>query len=125
MGINYGSENQGKVMGQVAVSNTRLTGARVTMVRITWVVITSLVLGLFLISIPVEYQTHLAEGSQLFGSSLTYLGLTVPFFAGFRTFMDISLAMAFITIGVVLFFRKSDDWMVTLTSLTSQTFIAL
>ena len=112
-------------MEQVAVSNTRLTGARVVMARIAWVIITSLVLGLFLISIPVEYQTHLTQGSQSFGSSLTYLGLTVPFFAGFRTFMDISLAMGFIIIGIFIFFRKSDDWIVILTSLTNQTFIAL
>jgi len=123
--MNIGLENQDKVMDQVTVSNTRLTGAGLAIARIVWVIITSLVLGLFLISIPVEYRTHLTEGSQLFGPGLTYLGLAVPFFAGFRTFMDVSLAMGFILIGIVIFFRKSDDWMVILTSLTNQTFIAL
>jgi hypothetical protein len=112
-------------MDQATVSNTRLTDTRVVLARVAWGIITSLVLGLFFIATPVEYQTHIKEGAQLFGSSLSYLGLTVPFYAGFRTFMDISLAMGFIIIGIVVFSRKSDDWMVMLTSLTTQTFVAL
>jgi hypothetical protein len=112
-------------MDQATVSNTRLTDTRVVLARVAWGIITSLVLGLFFIATPVEYQTHIKEGAQLFGSSLSYLGLTVPFYAGFRTFMDISLAMGFIIIGIVIFSQKSDDWMVMLTSLTTQTFVAL
>jgi serine phosphatase RsbU (regulator of sigma subunit) len=100
----------------------RFVGTRLFLVRLGWVFITLTTLFLFLLAIPSEYQARMVEGAGDFGPSLAYFGIPIRFYSGFRTFMDISLALVFCAIGIVLYLRKSTSRVVIFTSIAMETF---
>ncbi len=112
-------------MENAITPRTRVSGSALLFIRTTWAILTILMLGLFLVSIPIEYASRFYEGNNLYGLYLSALSVNLQFYAGFRTFMDVSLALAFSIIGIVIYLRKSDDWMVMLVSIACQSFAAL
>jgi serine phosphatase RsbU (regulator of sigma subunit) len=112
-------------MVQEYKSERRLFGLRLLIVRVVWAGITLLVLTMLVLAIPLEYKARLAEGANLYADTLASLNLSPVFFASFRTFMDLSLALIFFTIAVVVFIRKSSSRIVILSSIATQAFGAL
>lgn len=102
-----------------------LHGAARMWMTIAWVTITALTLGLFLMAIPAEYSAYHKSGLANFKPALDELGLSVIFYAGYRTAMNVIEALLFALTGIFIFWRKSDDWMVALVSVTNITFGAL
>jgi hypothetical protein len=85
--------------------------------RIVWIGIALLILVVLLAALPPRIDQQLQDPYNLF-SSFERLGLSVQFFAIFGTALDLLTAVGFILIGALAFWRKSDDWMVFLVSLT-------
>jgi hypothetical protein len=94
-------------------SATTLRGRWLLLARAAWVIIATLALGLFLASIPGYVSNVLTLGQA------DWMGAPVEAPAGMVFVLDllgvlasIAAALVCLTLAVVLFWRRSDDWMV-------------
>jgi hypothetical protein len=94
-------------------SATTLRGRWLLLARAAWVIIATLALGLFLASIPGYVSNVLTLGQA------DWMGAPVEAPAGLVFVLDllgvlasIAAALVCMTLAVVLFWRRSDDWMV-------------
>jgi hypothetical protein len=90
--------------------------------RVGWVGVVVLALGLFFGSIPEQYHSlinfddpDLAPGTARAG--LEAAGISTGFYAMYLLSLNVPSAMVWAGIGVVIFWRRSDNWMALLTSL--------
>jgi hypothetical protein len=94
-------------------SATTLRGRWLLLARVAWVIIATLALGLFLASIPAYVSNVLTLGQA------DWMGAPVDAPSGLVFVLDllsvlasIAAALVCLTLAVVLFWRRSDDWMV-------------
>ncbi len=106
-------------------SPTTLYGWRLAAARAGWVLVTGLILVLFVLGVPADYAQQYRSASTEFSSALAQIGLTPVFLATYRTLMNLLLAVLFLATGIFIFWRKNDDWMVMLVSLTCSGFVVL
>src|SRR6266705_6316477 len=102
-------------------------------VRIVWLAVALLSIGLFIISIPQHAQhLHVVCSNALCGGSenatqlareLHSLSLTLDFYAAYSLSLQVIFALGYFTIAMIIFWRKSDDWMSLLVSLFLITFL--
>jgi hypothetical protein len=98
-------------------------GARwLFLARVGWLVVVVLALGLFFGSIPEQYRSlinfddpDLAPGTARAG--LEAAGISTGFYAMYLLLLNVPSAMVWAGVGVVIFWRRSDNWMALLTSL--------
>ncbi len=97
--------------------NTTLHGRWPVIARAAWIMVAALAVGLFVASIP----AYLSNVSKL--GQAPWMGATVDAPAGLVFALDlvavlasISSALVCLTLAGVLFWRKSDDWMVVFIS---------
>jgi hypothetical protein len=90
--------------------------------RVGWLVVVVVALGLFFGSIPEQYRSlinfedpDLAPGTARAG--LEAAGISTGFYAMYLLSLNVPSAMVWAGIGVVIFWRRSDNWMALLTSL--------
>jgi hypothetical protein len=107
--------------------DTRLRGRRLILARVVWVAVVSLIVALFLARLPAYYtalQTFctgamcdsalpIPDSAQ----TLQKLGLSVGAYAAFTLALTLALAFFCFTLGAVIFWRRSDDWMALLGAL--------
>jgi hypothetical protein len=108
-------------------SEMRLQGAWLALARIAWVVIALLTLGLFIVAFP-SYFAYLhvvnatsPSGPQLAPSDvreLQGLGLSLDSYAWLNISVNVLFLLVYVLVGVVLFWRKSDDRLALLASLS-------
>jgi hypothetical protein len=108
-------------------SEIRLQGAWLALARIAWVVIAGFSIGLFVAALTsfFAYLHNLnmasPHGPQLAPSDvreLQGLGLSLDFYAWLNISVNVLILLVYSLVGVVLFWRKSDDRMALLASLT-------
>ncbi|GHO76907.1 hypothetical protein KSD_46780 [Ktedonobacter sp. SOSP1-85] len=117
-------------------AEARLRGGWLILARTLWLVVLALSVGLFISSIPFIFaDAHVvcsaADCSN--NSSLTAvqarelqnLGLSLDFYAYLGVAWSIFLECIYIAVGVVIFWRRSDDWIALLGSLSLVTFGAI
>jgi hypothetical protein len=114
--------------------DTRLRGRRLILARVVWVTVVSLLVALFLARLPAYYTalqtvcTGAMCGAQPTPDSaqvLQKLGLSVSAYAAFTLALTIALAFVCFTLGAVIFWRRSDDWMALLGALAVVASVAL
>jgi hypothetical protein len=103
-------------MKQYEQPDTHLSGWRLTLARTAWILLFLMEVSIFAITLPVWFNMLRQDPYQL-QAGLARLGLTVEFFALYSTGLQIILALALIAIALVIFWRKSDDWMGLLVSI--------
>ena len=114
--------------GSHDIASTRLQGQRLILARAAWAALVILTLGLFVAMLP-AYFTQLQTvcvGSACATSQPTLadaqtpqtLGLSLNNYATFMFILTIIAALACFIVSGVLFWRRSDDWMVLLVALT-------
>ena len=96
--------------------DTRLRGWRLALARSAWVIIFLVEVAAFAFAVPV-WLNLLRQDPYRLQAGLSRMGLTVEFFALYSTSLQIILAMALIAIALVIFWRKSDDWVGLLVSI--------
>jgi signal transduction histidine kinase len=116
-------------------SGTRLRGRRLILARVAWVTVVSLIMALFLVRLPAYYTalqtvcTYPACGyvqpTLDTAQALEKLGLSVNAYAAFTLALEIALALLCFTLGGVIFWRRSDDWMALLGALAVVASVAL
>src|SRR5258706_721128 len=109
-------------------SETHLQGAWLLLARIAWVTISLLAIGLFVASLPSYFvNLHILNpspynpNSQISPSdlrALQRLGLSLDFYAWLDIGVNVIILLAYVLVGVVLFWRKSDDRVALLASLS-------
>jgi hypothetical protein len=106
---------------------TRLQGVWLVIARIGWVVIALLTIGLFAAALPSYFaylhvvNTASPSGYQLAPSDvreLQRLGLSFDFYAWLNISVSVIFLLVYVLVGVVLFWRKSDDRLALLASLS-------
>src|SRR5215217_4262545 len=102
---------------RASTSATTLRGRWLLLARVTWALIAVSAVGLFVASIP-AYVSNILEIGQA-----DWMGAPVEAPAALVLVLDllgilasVTAASVCLTLGVVLFWRRSDDWMVVLTS---------
>jgi hypothetical protein len=89
-------------------SRNGMFGIGLRALRWIWVVIFLMVLGVWAAAIPARFQ-ELSIDPYNFGPALRDLGLSVRFFSAYATTLDASVMLAFILVGILIFWRKSKD----------------
>src|SRR5207249_4092532 len=95
--------------------NTRLRGRRLILARVAWAIVVSLIVALFLARLP-AYYTALQT---------VCTGAACSTYAAFTLALHIALAFLCFTLGAVIFWRRSDDWMALLGALAVVASVAL
>ena len=105
----------------------RLKGAWLILVRIAWVVLAMLAIGLPVASLPSYYAyLHITNPTSVYGPQLTpgdvrelhSLGLSLDFYAWLNISVFLIFLLVCVSIGVILFLRRSDDHLALLASLS-------
>lgn len=105
-------------------ADTRLKPPWLQLARAAWLVAVLAILLTFIIALPVRMDQIRQDPYQL-TPILSQMGLDVNFFVLYGNVLEIILALACLTIALVILWRKSDDWMGLLVSLGLVTFLAL
>ncbi|HTD20589.1 MAG TPA: hypothetical protein VK667_13780, partial [Ktedonobacteraceae bacterium] len=106
---------------------TRLRGRRLILARVVWVAVVTLIVVPFLAMLLANYtflQTvctgamcGFAQPTPDSAQALQKLGLSVGTYTTFTLALYIALALVCFTLGAVIFWRRSDDWMALLVAL--------
>src|SRR5215471_13615254 len=114
--------------------DTRLHGKRLILARAACIAAGVLSLGVFVGSLPANYNAilsllctepscnHSSQATIQFVQQLQALGLTVQTYAIFYTALNVIFICIYFTVAIILFWRRSDDWMALFASFFLMTF---
>jgi hypothetical protein len=113
--------------------DTRLYGSWLVLMRVMWVVVVVLTVGLFIVSVPLNFaESHAicttascSDSNQLTLDQvheLQHLGLSFDFYTLFVTVLTIIFEIGYVATGAVIFWRKSNERIALVTSLYLVTF---
>jgi signal transduction histidine kinase len=109
-------------------TSTRVRGRRLWLMRLGWTLLATINLVVFFVSIPVYYaqlfvlcsspRQGCAIGQLTLGNvlALHHLGITLDSYATYTLAVSLFASSIFLIVGLVLFWRRSDDWMAVLAS---------
>jgi hypothetical protein len=110
--------------------DTRLHGHRLILARAGWIGVVMLTLALFIGSLP-AYVSRLqvpctgAAACSLNGvltrtqiRGLQAAGISVGSYAAYTVALYVAIALIWSTVGLIIFSRRSDDWLALLVALT-------
>lgn len=116
-------EASGKPPG---TSDTRLHGPWLILARAAWIVVVTLSLAVSIADIPLEFaRLHTICAGSSCGQQLTAsivqdlhrLNLSVDFFATFLVVLEFGSLFVWVAVALVIFWRRSNDWMALLVAL--------
>lgn len=104
-----------------------LSRRQVFLIRAGWLVVFVLTIGLFSASIPAQYDYLISFSDPKLEAATVRANLeandiSIGFYATYLLSMRVAFATAWVAVGVVIFWRKSDDWMALFASLSLITF---
>jgi hypothetical protein len=108
-------------------SASTLNGGRLLLARVLWIAVVVSAMGLFVVSLPAQYE-RLADFASpglepdIVRANLRTLGISVDFYATYLLCVSVASALVWIAVGVIIFWRRSDDRMALFTSLCLITF---
>lgn len=110
-------------------STTTLRGMWCIAARGVWAIFTILAISLCFAGVPTRFHQLQRPAMTVFEHNLQQLvpdeqfallsfGMTLRGYAVFMTVVEVGFALVFFGVAIVLFWRKSDDWVVLFVSLT-------
>lgn len=93
-----------------------------TIAKVLWFAIVIFTVGLFVAALPARFAQLLSDPYDL-EDGLRALNLSTRGFAIYGTGIDVIVAVGFVAVAGLLFWRKPDDWMVLLVSLSMATYL--
>jgi hypothetical protein len=113
--------------GSLGTPNTSLRGRRLIIARIVWLTIAICSVMLFVVALPlyVRFLETLCAGASCFTGqvnlqtvqTLQHAGISIDAYAIVNVTLTIILALLWASVGLLMFWRKSSDWMVLIFSL--------
>jgi PAS domain S-box-containing protein len=101
-----------------AGTQTRLRGPQRVLVRAAWFALVLLVGTVFIVAIPARLNTEDTTFTPKIEAALSEQGFSFPNYAVYQASFDIVIELAFITIAIVIFWRRSGDWLAIFVSIT-------
>jgi protein kinase-like protein len=92
-----------------------------TAAHAVWALLFSLSLLIIFLAIPIAYTASLGYASTYLSIELAQLGLSPQFYASFYLILQIIIALAYFTASGIMFWRKSQDWLILLVALAFAT----
>lgn len=100
--------------------------------RAAWFVVLGLTVALFVVSIPVQIAEsqiicnspvandcfNLGQLTPQLLQEIEQIGLSLGFYVGYTTIVQVAFPIVFLGVGALIYWRKSDDWMALIVSLT-------
>lgn len=120
--------------GKPQPGDTRLRGILLTLARVACIATAILSLATFVASIPATFDyfhfffctvpscTHPAQGVAQYVQQLQALGFSVTTYTIFTIALNIILFCSYFAVAIILFWRKSQDWMALFASFFLMTF---
>ena len=113
--------------GFQATKSSVLSGGTLLIARVGWVVVVVLALSLLSVSIPAQYGQLLTFSSSgldpaAVRANLQELGVSDDFYATYLIGISTTAALVWISVGAVIFWRRSEDRMALFASLCLITF---
>lgn len=108
-------------------TEVRLQGTWLVLARIAWVVVSVLATGLFFASIPSYFAYLHVPATSSYGvpqltsgdvHMLQQFGFSLDFYAWLNIGVNVLLLLVYVFVGIVLFWRKSDDRLALLASIS-------
>ncbi|MCB0192700.1 MAG: AAA family ATPase [Anaerolineae bacterium] len=96
--------------------STSLNGLQLIIARTVWIGTTVLAIAMFSSGI-VPLAVYIRSLSPETVAVLESLDLSITFYTWYIIVWEVIFALVFVTVGVVIFWRKSNDWMAMLVSL--------
>jgi hypothetical protein len=93
--------------------DTRLRGRRLVVARVVWVGLVISVLGAFALGVPRTFEIALTLRPTT-RAGLAQLGLSASFNALYLVSLDTVTMLGFTLFALLIFWRRSDDWMIML-----------
>lgn len=127
MNLHHRSTTSIQRPGALNTSEGRLQGTWLILARSAWVAVSVLAVGLFAASLPSYFvYLHLPAPSSYAAPQLTpgdlhalkQLGLSLDFYAWSDISVYLLILLAYLLVGIVLFWRKSEDRVALLASLS-------
>jgi len=109
---------------EARLHSTQLHGTRLHLARLLWWVAVLAITVIFVVALPVRMEQIRQDPYQL-TPILNQLGLGITFFVFYGHTLEIILSIACLAIALIIYWRKSDDWMGLLVSLGLVSFMAL
>jgi len=109
---------------EATARTTQITGIWLPLARVVWWVVTLAIVIIFSAALPVRMGQIRQDPYQL-APFLSQVGLGINFFVYYGHVLEIVLSTACLSIALIIFWRKSDDWMGLLVSLGLVSFLAL
>jgi len=113
-------------------TDTGLHGRWLVLIRVVWSAVALLILMLLLVGIPAEFKSLQTvcigagcDGPQLtpqFLRELNHLGLSLTWYAVYVLGIELVFVVVWFVVAAVIFWRKSNEWLVWFVSLTLLTF---
>jgi hypothetical protein len=110
-----------------SAADTHLHGRWLQLVRIAWVIVVVLSLAVSIVDIPLEFvRLHIVcVGSSCTGQQLSTgivqelhrMNLSIDFYAACFVILDYGFYFVWVVVALVIFWRKSNDWMALLVAL--------
>src|SRR5947209_12476801 len=111
-----------------SASDTRLHGGLLVLARSVWILIVALTLGLFIAALPMlsrQLQTVCVSATACPDGHLSPtglqtihdLGFSVGGYAAYTLTLFTATSLVWFAVGLIIFWRKSDDWMALLVAL--------
>lgn len=108
-----------------SASDTRLHGGLLVLARSVWILIVALTIGLFIAALPMlsrQLQTMCVSATACSSGQLSPtglqtihdLGFSVGGYAVYTLTLYIATSLVWYAVGIIIFWRKSDDWMALL-----------
>ncbi len=103
---------------QLRIQDPRLLAA----VRVIWMALIALSLVTVLLGLPLTYADRLDQADQLFAESMRQIGMAHEFYAHYFGSLQVLYVLVSLIVAVVLFWKRSDDFVALLASAMMVTF---
>jgi hypothetical protein len=131
MRADHESTPAGRASRMGSASATRLHGRWLLLARIAWAVVAALFSSLFLLGLllyaaqlQMVCTTSTGACSSADLQALHDLGISVDSYVWYTVVMKVLVALVWMSVGLVIFWRRSDDWMALLMAIFLVTFSA-
>jgi hypothetical protein len=113
--------------GTNSSTSATLSRRQLLLARVGWLVVFVLTIGLFSSSIPAQYDYLISISDPKLDpatvrANLEANGISIELYATCLLSISVASATAWVSVGVGIFWRRSDDWMALFTSLSLITF---
>jgi hypothetical protein len=107
--------------------SANLSPRQLLLARVGWLVIFVLTIGLFAVSIPAQYDYLVSFSDPKLDpaavrANLEANNISIGLYATYVLSISVASTAAWVAVGAVIFWRRSDDWMALFTSLALITF---